>query len=256
MSSLESDRVLQVATLGNENVKGDGYEDSYWVIYGILGLFAIGSVWLAMRYGYYFICKYGFGREDPVDQKEFMAGLSDEQRQAVVATIVNSSLVKDPDEDSGNRVTRNFSFRRHGDVESQSAKVNSERSSSARSLTKAVSKTAEASAAKLDKDNCPVKDDSDSSIGLMPTKTDGVLTQDEDSDSENRNVCPICLGDYQGEDRVFLAKRCQHQFHGSCILEWLNTKQQNDCPVCRAEVISEDEMFPVALIMFKDHGRK
>lgn len=50
------------------------------------------------------------------------------------------------------------------------------------------------------------------------------------------NTCPICLELLDKEDKnksVYL-KNCEHQFHDSCIKEWL--KNNNSCPICRSEI--------------------
>jgi len=66
-------------------------------------------------------------------------------------------------------------------------------------------------------------------------------------ETEDGNDCPICLGSYENQDRIFQSKHCSHKFHEDCILEWLQTKGRNDCPVCRADVLWKEDMVWAAL---------
>lgn len=51
--------------------------------------------------------------------------------------------------------------------------------------------------------------------------------------------CPTCLEEYDEENPKIITK-CEHHFHLSCILEWM--ERSDTCPVCDQEMIIN---FPV-----------
>ncbi|XP_045535347.1 E3 ubiquitin-protein ligase RNF181 [Papilio machaon] len=58
-------------------------------------------------------------------------------------------------------------------------------------------------------------------------------------DTEEKN-CPICLKEFKINEK---AKKlpCEHFFHPTCILTWLN--KTNSCPFCRLELKTDDEAY-------------
>ncbi|KAF2297247.1 hypothetical protein GH714_019958 [Hevea brasiliensis] len=48
--------------------------------------------------------------------------------------------------------------------------------------------------------------------------------------------CPVCLGDYQAEDRLQQIPACGHTFHMECIDQWL--ANHTTCPLCRLSLIA------------------
>jgi len=54
-----------------------------------------------------------------------------------------------------------------------------------------------------------------------------------DSGHDNTIVCPICLVDIAGGDRV-VKLECDHLFHVGCISSWISRKAQ--CPACRFNI--------------------
>ncbi|GKV23147.1 hypothetical protein SLEP1_g32913 [Rubroshorea leprosula] len=54
------------------------------------------------------------------------------------------------------------------------------------------------------------------------------------SATEEEDVCPICLEEYDAENPKITTK-CDHHFHLACILEWM--ERSDTCPVCDQEVI-------------------
>ena len=50
-----------------------------------------------------------------------------------------------------------------------------------------------------------------------------------------KNVCAICLVDFEENDRV-LTLECNHVFHESCAKEWLFKSSFPSCPNCRKRV--------------------
>lgn len=75
------------------------------------------------------------------------------------------------------------------------------------------------------------------SLKGFETKSDGGKNSGKDSlqlnnydasDTEE-DVCPTCLEEYDSENPRILTK-CQHHFHLSCILEWM--ERSDTCPIC------------------------
>lgn len=52
--------------------------------------------------------------------------------------------------------------------------------------------------------------------------------------TEEEDVCPICLEEYDTENPK-LTTKCEHHFHLACILEWMERSEA--CPVCDQEMI-------------------
>lgn len=52
--------------------------------------------------------------------------------------------------------------------------------------------------------------------------------------TEEEDVCPICLEEYDDENPKNLTK-CEHHFHLCCILEWM--ERSDSCPICDQEMI-------------------
>lgn len=71
--------------------------------------------------------------------------------------------------------------------------------------------------------------------------------------------CPVCLGEFQDDDRLRLLPTCRHAFHVACIDPWL--KSNSNCPLCRASIVlsmdqeraSDDDE---AEIPIADNGRQ
>jgi len=53
--------------------------------------------------------------------------------------------------------------------------------------------------------------------------------------SLDNEVCPICLGDFEHGEVISSGKTCHHQFHNSCITEWLS--KRTSCPCCRRGIM-------------------
>ena len=53
--------------------------------------------------------------------------------------------------------------------------------------------------------------------------------------AKDENTCPICICDFEVGDEIIVLKKCNHQYHKSCIKDWISRSQQN-CPLCRTEV--------------------
>ncbi|TMX05012.1 hypothetical protein EJD97_003599 [Solanum chilense] len=54
--------------------------------------------------------------------------------------------------------------------------------------------------------------------------------------AEEEDVCPTCLEEYD-VDNPRIVSKCNHHFHLSCILEWMERSQT--CPICDQEMIYE-----------------
>nr|AHB08881.1 RING finger protein 1 [Suaeda glauca] len=60
-----------------------------------------------------------------------------------------------------------------------------------------------------------------------PTEAYELVPEDEDS-------CPICFEEYDS-DNPKMVTSCDHDFHLSCLLEWM--ERSDSCPVCDKEMI-------------------
>ncbi|KAH9303020.1 hypothetical protein KI387_014603, partial [Taxus chinensis] len=47
--------------------------------------------------------------------------------------------------------------------------------------------------------------------------------------SDEEDVCPTCLEEYDEENPKIITK-CEHHYHLACILEWM--ERSDTCPVC------------------------
>lgn len=80
----------------------------------------------------------------------------------------------------------------------------------------------------LEKSDCKGKTDCEhDSPGTEdePSKVDAPLA----SATDEEDVCPTCLEEYDAENPRILTK-CEHHFHLSCILEWM--ERSDTCPIC------------------------
>lgn len=68
-------------------------------------------------------------------------------------------------------------------------------------------------------------------IGLVKSNPPIIQSADEE------DVCPTCLEEYDAENPRIVTK-CNHHFHLSCILEWMERSQT--CPICNQDMIYED----------------
>lgn len=91
--------------------------------------------------------------------------------------------------------------------------------------------------------------------GVAATLVD--VTLDDDQLSEDGGpICSICLGDYESSDPVFCPKTCSHQFHESCILDWLQRQTNTECPCCRVAMVSEDEVWTTVKRLRKEKRKQ
>ncbi|KAG2326665.1 hypothetical protein Bca4012_035606 [Brassica carinata] len=59
--------------------------------------------------------------------------------------------------------------------------------------------------------------------------------------------CPICLGDYKGNDLLRHLPDCNHFFHLKCVDMWL--KLHPTCPVCRTSPLPTPQPTPLAVVV-------
>ncbi|KAL8541161.1 hypothetical protein ACS0TY_002435 [Phlomoides rotata] len=57
--------------------------------------------------------------------------------------------------------------------------------------------------------------------------------------TDEEDVCPTCLEEYDLENPKIMTK-CNHHFHLSCILEWM--ERSDTCPICDQEMIYESPL--------------
>jgi len=70
----------------------------------------------------------------------------------------------------------------------------------------------------------------------------GALDVDAWSIRTDRDVCPICLDDYQDDDLLRILP-CKHEFHAACVDQWLIHRKRY-CPLCKYDVFP-DERSPL-----------
>ncbi|GLT46585.1 hypothetical protein SLA2020_203290 [Shorea laevis] len=77
-----------------------------------------------------------------------------------------------------------------------------------------------------------------SSLILSPGNLEvSKLNEPKVSTTEEEDACPICLDEYDSENPKLITK-CEHHFHLSCILEWM--ERSDTCPICDQEMIFDD----------------
>lgn len=52
--------------------------------------------------------------------------------------------------------------------------------------------------------------------------------------------CSICLEKIKKSEHLIILKKCKHQFHKDCIINWI--LQKNSCPLCRTPVKTQFEL--------------
>ncbi|CAI9101884.1 OLC1v1000030C4 [Oldenlandia corymbosa var. corymbosa] len=67
---------------------------------------------------------------------------------------------------------------------------------------------------------------------------------------EEADICPTCLEDYDAENPRIVTK-CNHHFHLSCILEWM--ERSNTCPICDQVY---EHLFSIFLFGIYEHLHK
>lgn len=45
------------------------------------------------------------------------------------------------------------------------------------------------------------------------------------------------------DDNVFESNVCDHMYHSSCILDWLERRSNTECPCCRQPLVSDDAVW-------------
>lgn len=63
-------------------------------------------------------------------------------------------------------------------------------------------------------------------VGETDTKIDG----------DEKEMCSVCLMDFEEDDLVNKLPRCRHVFHVECMEKWLD-RCQLTCPLCRTLVL-------------------
>uniref|UniRef100_A0A2P2Q6N5 RING-type E3 ubiquitin transferase n=1 Tax=Rhizophora mucronata TaxID=61149 RepID=A0A2P2Q6N5_RHIMU len=74
-----------------------------------------------------------------------------------------------------------------------------------------------------------------SPLPLSPRKSvTSKLNESIELATEEEDACPICLEDYDTENPKLITK-CEHHFHLSCLLEWM--ERSETCPICDQEAV-------------------
>ncbi|GAB0088197.1 E3 ubiquitin-protein ligase RNF181 [Sergentomyia squamirostris] len=74
-----------------------------------------------------------------------------------------------------------------------------------------------------------------------PASKDVVSNLKERMPTAQDESCTICLKPNTEHLEKFMILPCSHEFHGTCILPWLN--KTNSCPLCRHELPTDDEEY-------------
>ncbi|KAK1290259.1 E3 ubiquitin-protein ligase [Acorus calamus] len=74
-----------------------------------------------------------------------------------------------------------------------------------------------------------LKKETDSKLGSPKVSETEISKLNDPIISDEEDVCPTCLEEYDAENPRIITK-CEHHFHLSCILEWL--ERSDTCPVC------------------------
>lgn len=65
------------------------------------------------------------------------------------------------------------------------------------------------------------------------------ILKKEEGDSENLDVCVICIEKYKDGDKI-LSLNCNHSYHKECISSWIKKQIENNikpkCPTCRTPI--------------------
>ena len=56
---------------------------------------------------------------------------------------------------------------------------------------------------------------------------------EEQENTNNTDICPICIDPFVPR-QLSLTLQCNHKFHTTCILDWLN--KELSCPMCRTPI--------------------
>ncbi|KAL8062735.1 hypothetical protein ABFX02_02G167100 [Erythranthe guttata] len=75
-------------------------------------------------------------------------------------------------------------------------------------------------------------------LELLESKLFSVSPIEEEDGEED--ACPTCLEEYD-EENPKITTKCNHHFHLSCILEWM--ERSDTCPICNQEMIYEALRF-------------
>ncbi|CAO2835593.1 unnamed protein product [Amaranthus hypochondriacus] len=69
-----------------------------------------------------------------------------------------------------------------------------------------------------------------------PTKSDVDISKSDEAPefATDEECCPICLEEYD-TDNPKMVTNCEHDFHLSCLLEWM--ERSDACPVCDKEMV-------------------
>jgi hypothetical protein len=73
---------------------------------------------------------------------------------------------------------------------------------------------------------------------------------------EEEPVCTICLTEYEPDDVCFTSSVCSHEFHRTCILEWLERRANTECPCCRTSLVSDGQVWEAVQEMREERRRQ
>ncbi len=92
---------------------------------------------------------------------------------------------------------------------------------------------------------------------VQPEEPNIIENHATDVATEEEPVCTICLTEYEPDDVCFTSSVCSHEFHRTCILEWLERRANTECPCCRTSLVSDghDLLGAVSVTSLYPKGR-
>ena len=81
------ERGLQDAS--SEKKEDEQYDDNLFFPYAVSSLVCLGVAWILFKIAYIYVLKRFFGWEKPLSGEEILANLSEEERRAVLQSILS-----------------------------------------------------------------------------------------------------------------------------------------------------------------------
>ncbi|WOL13290.1 putative E3 ubiquitin-protein ligase RHB1A [Canna indica] len=88
------------------------------------------------------------------------------------------------------------------------------------------SQTTEETTGRFETSDCKNKTESEHNSSKI---TEDDVSKPIISHTDEEDVCPICLEEYDSDNPLIMTK-CEHHFHLSCILEWM--ERSDTCAIC------------------------
>jgi hypothetical protein len=92
----------------------------------------------------------------------------------------------------------------------------------------------------------------------IDNQDDDVELQELCTMEHTEGSCPICLAEYQTGEKVMTGTQCNHVFHYSCAMQWMNRKDKPNChcPFCRKDMLTPMEFHQAAQLVLGEERTK